>query len=92
MTVVNTLGVEGLEDSDFQEHSGEDAIGALDAYANVVRQGFKRSMAKSSNSVHTVCQCTKHVSRFNADTTGADCNQLEGKAVILATVHDTFQH
>lgn len=102
VTVVNTLGVAGLEDSDFQEHSGEDAIGALDAYASDVRQGFKRSMAKSSNSVHgrakasdsdyqhTVCQCSKHVSRFNADTTGADCNRSEGKVVILATVHDTF--
>ena len=102
VTVVNTLGVVGLEDSDFQEHSGEDVIGALDAYANDVRQGFKRSMARSSSSVHgrakasdsdyqhSVCQCTKHVSRFNADTTGADCNRSEGKVVILATVHDTF--
>jgi len=30
------------------------------------------------------------VSRFNADTTGADCNRSEGKVLILATLHDTF--
>ena len=102
VTVVNTLGVIGLEDLDFQEHSGEDAIGALYAYASDIRQGFKRSMAKSSNSIHgrakssdsdyqrTVCQCTNQVSRYNADTAGEDCNRSEGKVVILATVHDTF--
>ena len=30
------------------------------------------------------------MSRFNADTTGLDCNRSEGKVLILATVHDTF--
>lgn len=30
------------------------------------------------------------VSRFNADTTGVDCNRSEGKVLILATLHDTF--
>jgi len=29
------------------------------------------------------------VSRFNADTTGPDCNRSEGKVLILATIHDT---
>ena len=102
VTVVNTLGVKGLEDSNFQDHSGEDAVGALDAYANDVRQGFKRAMAESSSSIHgrakssdsnyadAVCKSTKQVSRYNADTTGEDCNRSEGKVVILATVHDTF--
>jgi D-lactate dehydrogenase len=33
----------------------------------------------------------KNVSRFNADTKGCDCNRSEGKVVILATVHDTFE-
>lgn len=78
ITVVNTLGVEGLEDSDFQEGSGENAISRLDTYANDVKQGYKRVMAKSSKSKHglanasdtgyqnTVCECKKEVSRFNA--------------------------
>lgn len=30
------------------------------------------------------------VSRYNADTTGLDCNRSEGKLMILATLHDTF--
>ena len=102
VTVVNTLGVVGFEDSSFQEGTGQDAVGALDNYANDVRQGFKRSMAKSSDSEHglakasdsnyqnTVCECTKDVSRYNADLAGEDCNRSEGKVVILATVHDTF--
>ena len=102
VSVVNTLGVEGLEDSDFADHSGETAIGALDIYANDVKQGYGRGMAKSSDSVHgrakasdtdyqnKVCECTKEVSRFNADTSGEDCNRSEGKVLILATVHDTF--
>ncbi|KAL7536304.1 hypothetical protein ACHAXR_007068 [Thalassiosira sp. AJA248-18] len=104
VTVVNTLGVEGLEDSDFQEQPGEDhdAVGALDVYSNDVRQGFRRSMAMSSDSIHgrakasdsnyqnTVCECTQEVSRYNADLAGEDCNRSEGKVVILATVHDTF--
>lgn len=102
VTVVNTLGIGGLEDADYQQNSGDDAVKALDVYANDVRQGFKRTMAKSTNSKdgrakasdsnyqNTVCECTKEVSRFNADTVGEDCNRSEGKVVILATVHDTF--
>mmetsp|Transcript_13723 Transcript_13723/g.29130 ORF Transcript_13723/g.29130 Transcript_13723/m.29130 type:complete len:450 (-) Transcript_13723:46-1395(-) len=102
VTVVNTLGIEGMEDSDYTEHSGEDAVTALDVYANDVKQGYRRAMGKSSKSQHgqakasdaeyqtTVCECTKDVSRFNADTKGEDCNRSEGKVLILATVHDTF--
>mmetsp|Transcript_11816 Transcript_11816/g.24925 ORF Transcript_11816/g.24925 Transcript_11816/m.24925 type:complete len:746 (-) Transcript_11816:623-2860(-) len=102
ITVVNTLGVEGLEDGDFVEHSGEDAIGALDVYAKDVQQGYRRVMAKSSDSKfgnakssdsdyqNKVCENTGEVSRYNADTSGEDCNRSEGKVLILATVHDTF--
>ena len=102
VSVVNTLGIEGLEDADFENAHGEDAACSLDAYANDVRQGYRRNMAKSSNSVHgrakasdtnyhnTVCECTGGVSRYNADTAGEDCNRSEGKVLILATVHDTF--
>lgn len=100
--VVNTLGIEGLEDSDFQEHSGENPVQKLDIYANDVRQGYRRTMAKSSKTglqtkasdteyQEKVCQYTKEVSRHNSDTTGEDCNRSEGKVLILATVHDTFQ-
>lgn len=100
--MVNTLGVEGLEDTDFVEHSGEDAIGALDVYAKDVQQGYRRVMAKSSDSKFgkakssdsdyqkKVCENTGEVSRYNADTSGEDCNRSEGKVLILATVHDTF--
>jgi len=100
--VVNTLGIEGLQDSDFQEHSGENPVQKLDVYANDVRQGYRRTMAKSSKTglqikasdtdyQEKVCQYTKDVSRHNSDTTGEDCNRSEGKVLILATVHDTFQ-
>ena len=99
--VVNTLGIEGLDDSDFQEHSGENPVQKLDIYANDVKQGYRRNMAKSSNAgmrakasdtdyQKKVCQYTKEVSRHNSDTTGEDCNRSEGKVLILATVHDTF--
>lgn len=98
VTVVNTLGIEGLEDSDFNEGSGENAVKRLDTYVNDVRQGFRRNMTNSSKSNHglakasdtnyqnTVCLDTNDVSRFNADTEGEDCNRSEGKVLILATV------
>lgn len=100
--VVNTLGIEGLEDSDFQEHSGQNPVQALDIYATDVKQGYRRTMAKSSkvglsakasdtDYKKKVCQYTKEVSRHNSDTTGEDLNRSEGKVLILATVHDTFQ-
>ena len=98
VSVVNTLGIEGLEDSDFHDGSGENAVKRLDTYAKDVKQGYRRNMANSSKSKHgvamasdanyqnTVCEYTKDVSRFNADTAGEDCNRSEGKVLILATV------
>jgi len=100
--VVNTLGVEGIEDEDFPNNCGK-AIKALDEYQHDVKQGFQRSMGKSSKSKHgkgnasdtgyaeRVCKDTPEVARYNADTRGCDCNRSEGKVLILATVHDTFQ-
>ena len=103
--VVNTLGIDGIEDSDFVNGSGS-AMEQLDIYVKDVAQGFRRPMAKSSDSVNgkamasdrhyseSVCTCDKggnDVSRYNADTKGIDCNRSEGKVLILATVHDTFQ-
>ena len=104
--VINTLGIEGIEDEDFVNNSGT-AIEQLDVYAHDVKTGYKRPMARSSKSVHgqakasdtdypdIVCQCGdnahgRKVSRCNADTKGIDCNRSEGKVLILATVHDTF--
>ena len=98
ITIVNTLGIEGLEDSDFQGETGENVVTRLDIYSNDVRQGYRRDMVKSSNSKHgkamasdtdyqnRVCECKNEVSRFNADTVGEDCNRSEGKVLILATV------
>jgi len=104
--VVNTLGIEGIEDSDFVNNSGT-ALEQLDIYARDVKTGYRRPMAQSSKSVYgkakasdrdypqRVCECKndekgRSVSRFNADTKGEDCNRSEGKVLILATVHDTF--
>ena len=101
VSVVNTLGIEGLEDSNFYEGTGN-GVDTLDAYCMDVKQGYRRPIMKSSLSKHgkakasdtdysrLVCEGSKEVSRFNADTKGEDCNRSEGKVVILATVHDTF--
>jgi D-lactate dehydrogenase len=103
--VVNTLGIAGIEDSDFyrggRTTSGS-ALQQLDIYTRDIREGYKRSMAKSSPSkcgsskasdagyAEQLCVNDSTVSRFNADTRGCDCNRSEGKVFILATVHDTF--
>lgn len=100
--VVNTLGIEGIEDSDFPNNSGT-AIEQLDIYAHDIKTGYRRPMAKSSDSVNgkamasdrsyaqSVCKTDESsVSRCNADIKGSDCNRSEGKVLILATVHDTF--
>lgn len=101
ITIVNTLGVEGIEDSDFQPGKGS-VVEQLDIYARDVREGFRRAMGKSSASKfgtaqasdaqyrNKVCRDDGSVSRCNADTEGEDCNRSEGKVLILATVHDTF--
>jgi len=103
--VVNTLGIAGIEDSDFYTEgrsSNGNALQQLDYYCRDIRQGYQRSMAKSSDSengrakasdegyAERLCVCDDSVSRFNADTRGCDCNRSEGKVLILATVHDTF--
>jgi len=101
ITVVNTLGIDGIEDADFQPGKGS-VVEQLDMYARDIKEGYRRTMGKSSNSKfgtaqasdakypEKVCQDEGSVSRFNADTEGEDCNRSEGKVLILATVHDTF--
>ncbi len=100
--VVNTLGIDGIEDSDFPNNSGS-AVEQLDIYAHDVKTGYRRPMARSSDSVNgkamasdrayaeNVCKTNESsVSRYNGDTKGEYCNRSEGKVLILATVHDTF--
>ena len=101
IAVVNTLGIDGIEDTDFQPGKGS-VVEQLDMYARDVKEGYRRSMGKSSKSKfgtaqasdaqypQKVCRDDGSVSRFNADTEGEDCNRSEGKVLILATVHDTF--
>ena len=103
--VVNRLGIAGIEDADFYtegRYTSGNVLQQLDAYCRDIQQGYKRSMAKSSGSVHgnakasdtgyaeRLCDQDDSVSRYNADTRGCDCNRSEGKVLILATVHDTF--
>jgi D-lactate dehydrogenase len=103
--VVNTLGIAGIEDSDFYREgrtTSGSALQQLDIYTRDIKEGYKRSMAISSQSQYgtskasdvgyaeRLCINDSTVSRFNADTRGCDCNRSEGKVFILATVHDTF--
>lgn len=101
VTIVNALGIEGIEDDDFPNDSGS-VVEQLDAYMKDVRGGYTRAMGNSSQSKYgkaqasdaeyknRVCEDDSSVSRYNADTRGEDCNRSEGKVLILATVHDTF--
>ncbi len=103
--VVNTLGIEELdsEEGEFVAHKGWDGvIPKLDSYIEVVKNESDNTMKKSnttygkrqshdSNYKENLCTVDHKVSRFNADTKGIDCNRSEGKVLILATVHDTFQ-
>ena len=43
------------------------------------------------NYKNELCTFDDSPTRFNADTKGFDCNRSEGKVLILATVHDTFE-
>eukprot|EP00535_Pseudo-nitzschia_heimii_P011572 CAMPEP_0197196522 /NCGR_PEP_ID=MMETSP1423-20130617/32402_1 /TAXON_ID=476441 /ORGANISM="Pseudo-nitzschia heimii, Strain UNC1101" /LENGTH=700 /DNA_ID=CAMNT_0042650327 /DNA_START=186 /DNA_END=2288 /DNA_ORIENTATION=- len=103
--VVNTLGIEDLdcEEGEFEAHKRWDGvITKLDSYIDVVKNESDNVM-KSSNDTYgkhqshdqnykdNLCKLDHNVSRFNADTKGLDCNRSEGKVLILATVHDTFE-
>jgi len=99
--VVNRLGINGIEDKDFHEGSGN-AVDQLEAYQRDVKEGYSRAMVTSSRSPNGqakahdtnyathVCKNNEDVSRYNADCSGLECNRSEGKVLILATVHDTF--
>ena len=103
--VVNTLGIEDLdsEEGEFVAHKGWDGvIPKLDRYVDDVKNERDNIMKKSNNTYgkrqshdqnykEKLCKIDGNVSRFNADTTGLECNRSEGKVLILATVHDTFK-
>ena len=103
--VVNTLGVEGLQDEDCPNAS---ALEQLDIYARDVQTNYRRAMAKSSNKglelkssmaepykaklTNFQPPTSNQVNRYNADTTSVShVNRSEGKVFVLATVHDTFE-
>jgi D-lactate dehydrogenase len=102
VNVVNALGIAGIEDENFHEGKGN-AVEQLDSYQRDVKGGFGRAMSKSSDSehgkasahdakyAHQICEHDNNVSRYNANCAGTECNRSEGKVLILATVHDTFQ-
>lgn len=103
--VVNTLGIEDLdsEEGEFIAHKGLDGvIPTLDKYIDVVKNQNDNTMKKSNSTYgkepshdhkykESLCTVDHNVSRFNADTKGRECNRSEGKVLILASVHDTFQ-
>jgi D-lactate dehydrogenase len=74
--IVNTLGIDGIEDTDFVNGSGT-AIEQLDIYAKDVASGFQRPMAKSSETANgkamasdrhyseSVCTCGTNDKRGN---------------------------
>ncbi|KAL3944980.1 MAG: hypothetical protein SGBAC_000956 [Bacillariaceae sp.] len=102
--VVNNLGIQGLdkEEGEFEAHLQHDGvIPLIDSVAERV-QGGHDTRVRTSNGTYgkapahdtkyktKLCEHDQNVSRYNADTSGCDCNRSEGKVLILASVHDTF--
>lgn len=83
--VVNTLGLK----------DGGDPVKFLDGREQLSPADLDAKAAgncswPSYSSVVLDCEQPK-VSRYNADTTGIDCCRSEGKVLILATMHDTYE-
>ncbi|CAJ1936301.1 unnamed protein product [Cylindrotheca closterium] len=102
--VVNTLGIKGLdnEEGEFEAHLRHDGVvplidsvvervkGGHDTRARRSNETFGKAPAHDATYKSKLCEHNHHVSRYNADTSGCDCNRSEGKVLILASVHDTF--
>ena len=102
--VVNTLGITGFdnEEGEFDSHLRHDgAVSLLDSYVQSIKAGVSQTMKTSNDTFgqrpasdvtykERICKQQTKISRFNADTSGCDCNRSEGKVLILASVHDTF--
>ena len=87
--VVDSLGLKGAGTGALYGKLEAGAISQTD-----VDSGCTLSASQSTYGA-SVCECEghagKHVSRFNASTAGPLPNRSEGKVLILATVHDTFE-
>jgi len=88
--VVDTLGIELPK--------GKDAVTALSSKDECIRPvtdvKSKEGKAKASDVDYKYRVCdtkAKTVARCNADTSGTYPNRSEGKVLVLATVHDTFE-
>ena len=87
--VVNTLGIEGIEDADFfNKHTGN-AVEQLDIYAHDIKMGYTRPMAQSSKSAYgkgkasdtdypnIVCECGNDSKGNTVSRCNADTKGLE---------------
>ena len=85
----NTLGLRASSASELYGKLEAGAITAADVDTGCRLHASQTSYADS------VCRCEGHdgkqVARFNADTSGPSPNRSEGKVMILASVHDTFE-
>jgi len=85
--VVDTLGL---------RKRGHDAVSFLDSLSDSVALRATeldpacKEAASFPNYRQHLTKLDDKVSRYNADTTGVECNRSEGKVLILATLHDTF--
>lgn len=82
--IVNTLGL---------KHGG-DAVAFLDGAKELTPEDLDancKAPGSWPNYGSQLRKLDKNVARFNADTTGIDCCRSEGKVMILATLHDTFE-
>mmetsp|Transcript_28656 Transcript_28656/g.94224 ORF Transcript_28656/g.94224 Transcript_28656/m.94224 type:complete len:643 (-) Transcript_28656:275-2203(-) len=82
--LTNTLGLKG---------SGKELYSKLEAgsLSQADVDPKCRLPASQTSYKDEVCQLDKSVSRFNADTKGPSACRSEGKVMILASVHDTFE-
>jgi len=52
---------------------------------------YGKHPSHDENYQNELCTFDENLTRYNADTKGLDCNRSEGKVLILATIHDTFE-
>ncbi|CAE8635991.1 unnamed protein product [Polarella glacialis] len=83
--LVDTLGL--------TQAPGDDVMSLLDARSSLSAADMDpacKQPASWPNYPEHITTFDDKVSRYNADTTGIDCNRSEGKVMILATIHDTY--
>jgi len=83
--LVDTLGIKGC--------NSESSLSLLEEKSSLTAEDLDPAASSRPASWPKYTEhITKYdgaVSRYNADTTGIDCNRSEGKVMILATIHDT---